>query len=257
MEEDAQDRVCVCGVGGAWKFMLSEPRFPQTCMCLCRPVWGFLWRIHHSSTIDEITGCWWLLQWEALLSFPDMVGVGRGQKFQSSNHVVSSPGEQPPTLDRGHVGHLSRQTQPWASLPAITTWDPGANRKSRQAPGLPRMCPVIRDWPGITCLEHIRGELDPSHRAVLASEALPWWGYPWSWGSQGHREGKVVRSPARPPTRAPGLPGWAVLGSRPVCPCRVHMLPTAPAGPGAEEGSTHRMLWRRPHHPQAWALGTP
>ena len=40
MEEDAQDRVCVCGVGGAWKFMLSEPRFPQTCMCLCRPCLG-------------------------------------------------------------------------------------------------------------------------------------------------------------------------------------------------------------------------
>jgi len=50
--------------------------------------------------------------------------------------------------------------------------DPGANRKSRQDPGLPRMHPVIRDRPAITCLEHIRGEHDLSHRVALASEAL-------------------------------------------------------------------------------------
>ena len=53
MEGDTQDKVCV---GEARNFTLSKPHFPQICMCsstqkLSR-LWGFLWRSHHTSTID-------------------------------------------------------------------------------------------------------------------------------------------------------------------------------------------------------------
>ena len=69
-----------------------------------------------------------------------------GRSWRRAGEGGDEPHPMPDALPPGgHVVQLSRQTQPGASLPAQPTRDPSANRKSRQAPGLPRVQPAIRD----------------------------------------------------------------------------------------------------------------
>ena len=70
------------------------------------PVWGFLWRSHHTSTIDSVTGCCDCFNQKRFglsQTWSGEEGVqGRDRKFQSSNHVLSYPGRQRPPLERRH-----------------------------------------------------------------------------------------------------------------------------------------------------------
>ena len=79
---------------------------------------------------------------------------------------------------RGHVCHLSRQTQPGTSLSAHTYVGPWCNRKSRQDPGQPRMHPGIRDRPAITCLEHIEDNTASPTERPWHQRPSEWWYYP-------------------------------------------------------------------------------
>ena len=104
--------------------MLSEPHFPQICMCsstqkLSRPCLGiFMEESSHKHN--------WLNQWLLVIAsnrspsgFPrhgqGRRGSGEGPEIPILNHVLSYPGNQHPALERrhsrkSHLIHLTRDT---------------------------------------------------------------------------------------------------------------------------------------------------
>ena len=113
----------MCG-GEARNFRLSEPHFPQICMCsstqkLSRPCLGiFMEESSHKHN--------WLNQWLLVIAsnrspsgFPKhgqgRRGSGDGPEIPIINHVLSYPGKQRPPLERrhspkSHLIHLTRDT---------------------------------------------------------------------------------------------------------------------------------------------------
>ena len=111
-------------LGEAQNFMLSEPRFPQICMCssaqkLPRPCLGvFMEDLSHKHNLLNH----WLLVIASTGSpshFPRHGGGGEGPDVPTL-YGVSSTGKHPPALERGHVGHLGKQTPPGTSPPVHT-----------------------------------------------------------------------------------------------------------------------------------------
>lgn len=81
---------------------LRAHHFPGTSMCSPRQKLSepclveILWRLHYLNIIDRVISLWWLIQPPAPSALPG--NSGWDWKFQSSNHLVASSGNQPPPL---------------------------------------------------------------------------------------------------------------------------------------------------------------